>query len=238
MNDITNLSAAILVGGLGTRLRSVLPDRPKVLAEVLGRPFLERLLDQLVDWGVSHLVLCTGYLGDLVQSQIGHSYGPLTLTYSQESSPLGTGGALRLALPFFRSDNVLVLNGESYCGADLRPLYAYHVSRDSEATLLLVRCADTKRYGRVQTDDEGHILRFDEKGAGKGPGMINAGVYLVKRYLLQSIPEGEPVSLERDVFPSWIGRNFYGYEGTGPFLDIGTPESYALAEQFFSETTR
>ena len=122
MSDISNIEAAILAGGLGTRLRSVVPDRPKVLAEIGGRPFIEILLDQVAAAGIRTAVLCTGYLGDQIEARLGTRRGPLALRYSREVEPLGTGGALRLALPMLASDTVLVLNGDSYCDADLRAL--------------------------------------------------------------------------------------------------------------------
>ena len=109
------VTAAILAGGLGTRLRSVVKDRPKVLAEIRGVPFLTYLLDQLAAAGVRDVVLCTGYMGEQVRSAFGDSYGGMCLSYSQESSPLGTAGALRLALPLFKSSSVLVMNGDSFC---------------------------------------------------------------------------------------------------------------------------
>ena len=238
MQDLANVTAAILVGGLGTRLRSVVADRPKVLAEIRERPFLAYLLDELAGAGVRTVVLCTGYLGEQVQALFGDSYGSLRLVYSRESSPLGTAGALRLALPLFKSDSVLVMNGDSFCQANLRAFWAWHCAQGADATLLLTRMPDTKRYGRVHVDEDGLVLRFDEKGHNGGPGWINAGIYLLNHRLLLTIPASGAVSLEREVFPAWIGRGLYGYRSEARFLDIGTPEAYAVAEQFFPPETR
>ena len=243
VQDLAGVTAAILAGGLGTRLRSVVADGPKVLAEVRGRPFLAYLLRQLVATGVRYVVLCTGYLGEQVQATFGDSYGPLRLVYSQESSPLGTAGAIRLALPLFKpglneaniSDSVLVMNGDSFCEANLRAFWAWHCARGADATLLLTHVPDTKRYGRVLVDDDGFVLNFDEKGHKGGPGWINAGIYLLNHRLLLTIPASGAVSLEREMFPDWIGRGLYGYRSQGRFLDIGTPESYAEALQFFAQ---
>lgn len=229
------VTAAILAGGLGTRLRSVVADRPKVLAEVGGRPFLAYLLDQLAEAGVRDVVLCTGYLGGQVRAMFGESYRSLGLAYSQESSPLGTGGTLRLAFPFFRSDTVLVMNGDSFCEADLRTLWAWHCARGAEATLVLTEMADTRRYGRVHVNADGLVLGFDEKGDQSVRGWISAGIYLLHHRLLRAIPESGAVSLEREMFPSWVGRGLYGYRSEGRFLDIGTPETYAMAELFFAQ---
>ena len=232
------VTAAILAGGLGTRLRSVVADRPKVLAEVRGRPFLSYLLDRLASVNVTEVVLCTGYLGEQVQASFGNTYKSLRLVYSQEFSQFGTAGALRLALPFFKSETVLVTNGDSFCDADLSAFVNWHFAQQAEASLLLTQVSDTKRFGRVEVDDKGKVLSFEEKGNSSGKGSINAGIYLLSRNLLSTIPGDRPVSLEREIFPNWIGRGLYGYSSNGGFLDIGTPESYAIAEKFFTELTQ
>jgi NDP-sugar pyrophosphorylase family protein len=235
MQDLAHITAIILVGGLGTRLRTVVADRPKVLAEIRGRPFLAYLLDQLVAAGVQDVVLCTGYLGEQIQAYFGDSYRNMRLIYSQEPSPLGTAGALRLIMPLFSSDPVLVMNGDSYCKVDFQPLVTWHFERRANATLLLTEVPDTRRYGRVAVSANGEIRRFEEKGGQRRPGWINAGIYLLSQQVLRSIPEHQAVSLERDIFPAQIGRGLYGYQNAGEFLDIGTPESYAEAERFFDK---
>jgi len=232
--ELGNITAAILAGGLGTRLRSVSSNRQKVLTEVRGRPFLSYLLDELIAAGVRHVVLCTGYLGEQVKAVFSNSYGDLRLTYSQEGSPLGTGGALRLALPFLRSHIILIMNGDSFCRANLRNLPSWHREHGANATLMLVRVPDVSRYGRVRLNSKGLITSFDEKHVDGGPGWINAGIYLFKRRILEDIPAGREVSLEREILPSLVGRGLFGFCSKGPFLDIGTPEAYAGAGRFFN----
>lgn len=234
MNELT---AAILAGGLGTRLRPVVEGRPKVLVEIRGRPFLAYLLDQLAAAGIRYVVLCTGYHGGQVQATFGDFYGSLHLVYSQESSPLGTAGALRLALPLFKSDTVLVMNGDSFCGVNLRAFWAWHRARGAGASLLLTETGDTERYGHVEVDADGRVLCFEEKIDKSGPGWVNAGIYLLNYPLLLTIPANRPISLEREMFSAWIGRGLYGYRSGWRFLDIGTPEGFALAEQFFTRDT-
>jgi len=234
MPELIEVTAAILAGGLGTRLRAVVADRPKVLAEIGGRPVLAYLLDHLADGGVRDVVLCTGYLGEQVQATFGDSYGRLRLVYSQESSPLGTAGALRLALPLVKSDSLLVMNGDSFNEVDLRAVWTWHGAQGAEATLLLAEVPDTTRYGRVRLDADGLVQGFDEKNDTGGPGWINAGMYLLNHRLLATIPAGRAVSLEREMFPAWISGGLYGYRNNGRFLDIGTPDDYALAESFFA----
>jgi len=134
MQVISDITAVILAGGLGTRLQPVVPDKPKVLVEVLGRPFLVYLLDQLVSLGLHKVVLCTGYKGDKVQECFGGAYRSLRLLYSREDEPLGTGGALRLALPCFSSDTILVMNGDSYIDADLGTYLDWFFQKDREVS--------------------------------------------------------------------------------------------------------
>jgi NDP-sugar pyrophosphorylase family protein len=234
MNTIGDTTVAILAGGLGTRLRPVLADCPKVLAPIGGKPFLACLLEQLAGHGFRDVVLCVGYQSEQVEAAFGRSYAGLRVAYSREPAALGTAGAVRLALPLLKSDPVLVMNGDSFCAADLPSLFHWHAARKAAATLLLARVPDTRRYGRVQVDGEGLIRAFEEKGQQGGPGCINAGIYLLGREVIAEIPPRTTVSLERETFVAWLGRGLYGCLNEGPFLDIGTPASYAAAEEFFS----
>jgi NDP-sugar pyrophosphorylase family protein len=226
---MADLPAVILAGGLGTRLRRVVADRPKVLADVGGRPFLAILLDQLIRAGVRSVLLCTGYLGEQVEVRFGQRYGPLTLRYSRETTPLGTGGALRLASSHIDSSDVLVLNGDSYCDADLPGFTAWHHSHDSRASIVLVQVSDTQRFGRVAMDESGRIVRFSEKSADPGAALVNAGIYLLKREVIDKIDPGRPVSLEIDVFPAMIGQGLHGFVSAAGLWDIGVPDSYDRA---------
>ena len=234
--DVTafsDLSVAVLAGGLGTRLRPVVADRPKALAEIHGRPFLAYLLDQLSDAGSSRVVLCTGHLGEQIEHAFGKRYRKLQISYSRETRPVGTGGALRLALPHLLSDPVLVMNGDSFCATDLTSLWAWHCNRGSQGTMLLAEVPNTERYGSVKINADGAVTQFVEKKQG-GSGSINAGVYLLSRQVIDSIPDDAAVSLEHDVFPALMSHGLCGYQGRGRFLDIGTPEDFAAAEQFFA----
>ena len=236
MQRMSDITTVILAGGLGTRLRSVLSDRPKMLAEVLGRPFLTYLLDQLSSAGARKVILCIGYMGDSVQKVYGDVYKSLHLLYSQEDEPLGTGGALRLALPLIESEHVLVMNGDSYIHADLSYYVDWFFQIDRKASLLLVKVPDTSRYGMVKVEKDESISIFEEKEKAKGARWINAGVYLMKTSLLKSIPVGKSFSLEREFFPSLVGKGLFGRQCKGKFIDIGTPESYVNAENFFGES--
>jgi D-glycero-alpha-D-manno-heptose 1-phosphate guanylyltransferase len=229
-----DVPAMILAGGFGTRLRSVLPDTPKVMARVGGRPFLAFLLDSLADAGVREVILCTGYKAEQVGREFGASYRRMRLYYSWESQPLGTGGALRQALGLTSAETVLALNGDSYVSCDLKAFHSWHRDGGFVGSLALARVDDCSRFGTVRTDENGIIQSFDEKRGRPEAGWINAGVYLLSRRLLESLPEGCPVSIERDAFPSWLPHRLGGYSGSGAFLDIGTPESFARAEAFLA----
>jgi len=231
-NTWAPVTPVILAGGLGTRLRSAVADRPKVLAEIHGQPFLSFLLDQLLSAGIGHALLCTGYLAEQVQAVFGASYKDLRLSYSREPALLGTGGALRLALPSIKSEWLLVMNGDSYCDVSLAEFWSWHAGRAAPATLLLTRVPDTGRFGRVHVDLNGRILSFDEKSREPGPGLINAGIYFLRRAVVEALPPGSTISLERNVFPSLIGNGLYGFCTSAPFLDIGIPEALAQAEAF------
>jgi histidinol-phosphate phosphatase family protein len=231
------ISAVILAGGLGKRLRPVLPDRPKALAPIGARVFLSYLLDQIAEAGMPKAVLCTGFLGEQVGAALGDRYRGLRLLYSREPEPLGTAGALRLALPLLESDPVLVLNGDSFCRLDISAFYACHLARRAKATIALVQVPDVSRFGAVNFSDDGCIRGFGEKSK-QGAGWINAGIYLLSRKLLEAIPAGRAVSLERQVFPAWVGKGLYGYPGGQSFIDIGTPDSYREAASFLSSVGR
>jgi len=226
---LQNLDAVILAGGFGTRLRSVVSDRPKALAEVGGRPFLELLLDQITAIGVRRTILCTGYLGDQIEAHLGPSRKGMALVYSREHEPLGTGGALRLALPKIESPAMLVLNGDSYCDWDLEDLYRAHRRSKADATMLLVQVSDARRFGRVVIDDSERIVAFAEKSEDPSPALINAGIYVLERRIVEGMEPEVPLSLERDVFPKLIGHGLYGHRTTARLWDIGIPEAYAQA---------
>lgn len=237
-DELSRIPVAILAGGLGTRLRPVLGERQKVLAEVDGKPFVGYLLDQLAGAGFRDAVLCTGWRADEVERTLGSSHGPLRLRYSTEPAPLGTAGALRHALPLLESDTVLAMNGDSYCDADLAAAWAWHRAARSTATLLLVEVEDASRYGRVEVDEDGAICRFVEKQPGTGPGWINAGIYWLARARIESIQSSTPLSLEHDVFPGWVGHGLAGLRTSARFLDMGTRQSYADASAFFRAAGR
>jgi NDP-sugar pyrophosphorylase family protein len=227
------LDAIILAGGKGTRLRSVVADRPKPLAQVDGKPFLDILLEQLAAFAeVRTVVLATGYLADMIRERYeGNRRFGFEIRLSPEEQPLGTGGALLAALPMVESDNILVLNGDSYVDVDLRRLVSFHASQGAALTMTVVEVVDTSRYGSVELDSsKARVVGFTEKGDRGGPGFINAGCYLFSREVLSTRRRG-PSSLERDIIPE-LRDGTFAYVSTGRFIDIGTPESYRQAPEY------
>ncbi len=230
---LSNIDAAILVGGRGTRLRGVVDDVPKPLAPVLERPFLFYQLDMLALRGARSVTLCCGYKADLVRERVGSDWLGMPVNFSIESEPLGTAGALSFARGMLKSDHVLVLNGDSW----LEPAWAGFVeaadSIRAECCLSLVRVPDSGRFGSVETED-GLVTAFLEKCADRKAGLINGGVYLLSQDLLSTLP-AEPYSLERSIFPSLLlEQRLRGVITESPFLDIGIPESYAAAGAFLT----
>ena len=235
MAGLSEITAVILAGGMGTRLREVVADKPKVLAEVNGRPFITYLLDQLADAGVNRVVLCTGYMAGLISASLGCHYRGMELQYSEETVPIGTGGAVRLALPMISSSPspVLVMNGDSFCEVDLPAFVQQHKDAAARASLVLAQVSDISRYGAVELAADKVILKFEEKGGRQGQGLINAGIYLLEQSAIAAMPATGALSLERDLFPSLIGHGLFGFTQSGKFIDIGIPADYHAASSFF-----
>ncbi|MCB9030191.1 MAG: NTP transferase domain-containing protein [Deltaproteobacteria bacterium] len=234
---LASTTAVILAGGLGTRLRPLISDRPKPMAPVADRPFLEYLLDQLNSAGIRHVVICTGYLSEMISSHFGEQYKNMRVSYTEERLLLGTGGGIKFAMPQIESETFFVLNGDSFCNADLLKFYELHKSQNSKASMVLVRVPNTQRYGRVQFDQAQKITFFEEKGVHIGSGWINAGIYLLDKSIFEPLPKAKNISLEKEIFTSMIGDNFYAYcAETTEFIDIGLPESIERANRMFSHT--
>ena len=222
----------VLCGGAGLRLRSIIQNNPKGMADVAGRPFLELLLRQLHRYGLERAILAVGYQANVIQSHFGDRAFGLSLTYSVELDPLGTGGALRNAADLVKSESVLVMNGDSYTDADLSQfVQSFHEAR-ADASLVVVPADARGDCGSVSIDSSGRLASFDEK---RGPGYapyVNAGIYMVSKKLLYGIPAMGSISLEKELFPRWLqqGKNIGTFVCHGECIDIGTPERYAVAQ--------
>jgi len=230
------MDSIVLVGGKGSRLKSVLPDLPKPMASVAGRPFLEWLLFYLRSQGIKRVVLATGYKHEMIETHftIGSHLG-LDIVYSQESIPLDTGGAVRLALEKTRGERVLVVNGDSFCPFDLEHMSRVGSNKNADGLMWLIPIEDCSRYGAVEMDNNDEITAFVEKRAQPHAGLINAGVYMFSQEILREQPLHQSLSLERQIIPKLVGKGLFGIRGIEPFIDIGTPESLASAESFIHQ---
>lgn len=223
------MDAIVLAGGLGTRLRSVVSNLPKPMAPVGGRPFLEWILEDLARSDVRHVILAVGYRHEAIQEHFGTQYGALALSYSIEQEPLGTGGAIRLAMKYASSSEVLVLNGDTFLGVDYKALLAAH--RQAKAALTMTTChvADVGRFGALDLYGD-RVTGFAEKGRA-GAGFINGGVYMLEQTLLDGADLPERFSFESDfLLPQLKRLQPLAFCVDGVFIDIGVPEDYARAE--------
>lgn len=226
------MQALILAGGFGTRLRSVIgADLPKPMAAFAGRPFLAWLVLQLRREGIHDIWLLTGHGSAAVQTYFGtgDAHG-VRLRYSVEPSPLGTAGALRHVLPHLEGDRFLVTNGDSFLSAPLRPLLDAHAASTAAATLALVVHPDAGRFGGVDLAPDGAIRAFREKDPAGGQGIISAGIYVVERSVIEAIPAGRTVSLEREVWPTLTDGRLRGVALEGTFTDMGVPDAFAALQ--------
>lgn len=231
--DLSDVDVVILAGGLGTRIQPVLGDTPKLLAPINDQTYLDYLMAWLVGYDAKRIVLSLGHLADRVVSYVKENpYPGLTVETIIEDAPRGTAGALRLVRPKIKTANTLVMNGDSWIGADLAKFMAAHRATCVDATLLCVHVNESERFGRVDTDQNSRITAFREKQDAGGPGLINAGVYAFSSAGWDMIDANEGPSLERDVFAVQPPSTLAAYNaGTVPFIDIGTPESLAIAAQ-------
>lgn len=234
--------AVLLVGGQGTRLRPVTVHTPKPMVPAAGVPFLAHQLARLAAAGVDHVVMATCYLAEVFEPYFGDgsAYG-VELEYVVEDEPLGTGGAIRNAAGRLRcggdeggDEPVLVFNGDILSGLDIRDLVDTHVRRDADVTLHLARVDDPRAFGLVPTDDDGRVLAFTEKPTTPEEivtDQINAGAYVFRRSVIDEIPRGRVVSVERETFPALLARGAYlhGKVENAYWLDLGRPEALVQA---------
>jgi D-glycero-alpha-D-manno-heptose 1-phosphate guanylyltransferase len=223
------MEAIILAGGLGTRLASRLNQIPKAMAPVAGRPFLEILLDKLIGGGCSHIILSVGHLREVILQRFGKHYRGIPIDYAVEESPLGTGGAIRMALGYANEPSVLVLNGDTYLEADLSALVKFHKSSGCPVTMAVVRVEDVARYGGVLIEDQ-FITGFFEKGR-TGPGWINGGLYVIDKNFPWHSDLPLRFSFETDVLVPFLSEiHPAAFPCAGYFLDIGIPEDLDRAQ--------
>ena len=230
-DGLAGIDAIVLCGGKGTRLQSVISDRPKMLADVGGRPFLDMLIDRISAAGVKRVILSVGYMRDQITARYARTDG---IFFAEEEKPLGTGGGVKNAESFLTGEDVLVMNGDSFISGpvDLAAFYRFHKEHGADITMMLAQPRDEKDYGVVTIDAEGKISRFHEKADDGSVHYMSAGIYMMKRDLFGRMPQ-DAFSLETDFFPSLVGGAFFGFPIEGKVVDIGTPERYKAAQGSF-----
>lgn len=215
------MQAIILAGGFGTRLRKVVSDRPKPMADINGEPFLSYILDKLVLEGFNKVVLAVGYMHEYIQDYYKNKYKSLDILYSVEEEPLGTGGCIKESLKLIDEDYCYVLNGDTYFDIDLRD-----IKKDSDVTIACKYFENFSRYGKVSIDENNKILQFNEKMPNQ-TGYINGGIYLFKKDIFDKFDLADKFSLEADFFTKYIDKlDIKAFKSNEYFMDIGIPEDY------------
>lgn len=227
-------TAIVLAGGLGTRLRNTVPDVPKPMAPVRGRPFLAHQMDYWVEQGVTRFVIAVGYKHQQIQDYFRATYKGIPVEYAVEATPLGTGGGLLLAARSFASDELfVVLNGDTFFAVSLHSLISFHMQRQSDWTVAVFRSPDTKRYLGMDIAQDGRILSLTSRRPTNSLGLVNGGVYLLSPTTLGRLDMNPCVnaSLEDELLPACLagGGRIFGSECAGRFIDIGIPEDYKRA---------
>ncbi|MGH3692680.1 MAG: sugar phosphate nucleotidyltransferase [Pseudonocardiaceae bacterium] len=229
MIPLPGVEAVVLVGGLGTRMRPLTLSAPKPMLPTAGVPFLTHLLGRIRAAGVEHVVLGTSYRAEVFAAHFGDGSGlGLKLDYLVEDEPLGTGGGIRHVASALTEPDVLVFNGDVLSGLDPAEVVRTHRSTGADVTLHLVRVADPRAFGCVPTSSDGRVLGFLEKTADPPTDLINAGCYAFRREVIDSIPAGRAVSVEREIFPGLLaaGAHLHAYVDASYWLDLGTPAAF------------
>lgn len=222
------MQALVLVGGKGTRLRPLTTEIPKPILTLVDRPFLSYMIEWLGSHGVDEVVLACGFLPDQLQEVLGNGDpGGPAIRYLVEPEPLGTGGAIKFALPEL-DERFFALNGDVLTDLDLSALWQSHLERGARASLGLYPVEDSTGYGLVDLAGDGRVLDFHEKPepGHAGPGLINAGTYVLEKSAFEGVPDGCEVSIEREIFPGLVENGLFGLRLDGYWMDIGTPDRY------------
>lgn len=218
------MEAIILAGGFGTRLSKVVSDVPKPMAPINERPFLEYLLDDLNDKGITRIILAVGYKKEIIKNHFQERYKDIEIIYSDEDTPLGTGGAIKKALTMSKIEDIFIVNGDTFFDVDLKEMYKFHKENNSNLTLAIKEMERFDRYGSLVLEGN-KIIKFEEKKYIE-KGYINGGIYLLKRTILDDKKE-EKFSFEKDILENKeLKVEKYGYKSEGYFIDIGIPEDY------------
>lgn len=225
----------ILAGGLGTRLKSILPETPKCLAPINNKPFVGLLINYLKNQGVTNFIFSLGYKSELVVNYLRDEFGDTNIDYSIEDEQLGTGGAIKLALSRVLSDDVLVINGDTFFNNNLNLFYIFHKQNNSKFTIALTKVENNNRFGSVVLNDKKEVTDFFEKNQSSSV-LINAGQYIINKVEFLNYNTENKFSIELDFFQNnSIKKVIYGYEYISDFIDIGIPDDLIRAQTFFNK---
>ena len=216
------MEAIILAGGFGTRLKHVVSDVPKPMAPINDNPFLEYIFEDLKKKGVTHVVLAVGYMKEKIEEYFKNQYKNIKISYSEENSPLGTGGAIKKAVSKCREEDIFIINGDTFYDVDLKKMKKFHIENKSSLTIAVKEMENFDRYGSLVIENN-KIVKFEEKKP-MLKGKINGGIYLIKKNIFQGI-EQESFSFEKEILENEKIEK-YAYESNGYFIDIGIPEDY------------
>ena len=247
VDSLDYIDVIILCGGLGTRLKPLIFEEPKVLAKIGDQTFLDILIDNISFYGSTNIILCIGHLKDNIKRYFGHchdyyeqknrivyNYNDCRIKFSEEGEPLGTGGALKNAELLINSDPFIVMNGDSICNVDFRKLLDFHKNKKALLSMVLARSMTSRDYGTVILDNSSRIINFNEKPIDNNETMINAGIYIMQKDIFSYMPDRKTFSLEYDLFPKLCNDICYGFVTNSEIIDIGTPERYIRAIEILS----
>ena len=229
-----DIDVLILAGGRGRRLREVVSDKPKPMAEINGQPFLEILIDHISHFGYRRFILCTGHMSEFIINFYKNKKTIYKVLLSNELKSLGTAGAVKNAESLVHSNPFMVFNGDSFCQVDLSEFLDFHLKRTAFMSMVVADEKNTEDYGTIHMDDSYRILSFQEKRAANRGGIVSAGIYLFDKSVFELIPPQIEYSLEYDVFPNITNQSCYCFRSDNKLIDIGTPKNYEKAGHYFA----
>ncbi|OHB68247.1 MAG: hypothetical protein A2W17_05745 [Planctomycetes bacterium RBG_16_41_13] len=235
MVNLQNIDVVILCGGYGTRLREVIKDIPKPMAEINGRPFIDILINYISSFGFTRYILCTGYKGDVIRDYYENKNNSFEVLFSEEKEAMGTGGAIKKAESLIQYSMFLAINGDSLCKINIENFFKFHLLKNAFASIALITKDNSVDCGITKLDNNERIIGFHEKMITNETSFVNAGMYIFNREIFSFIPENKKNSLEVDLFPKLVKhKDIYGFRTQERLFDIGTPERYAIAKKYLA----
>lgn len=234
--NISHIDVVILCGGKGTRLQKVINDRPKPMAQINEKPFLDIIINLFKNSGFKRFILCTGHKAEFISDYYAQLEDDVEIVISKENEPLGTAGAVKNAEDLIRSQTFMVVNGDSFCPVKLNELLAFHIRKKASLSITVVESDKTKEVGLIKLDESFRIRQFSEKTKVSGKAFTNAGIYIFEKQILSNMPKGKKISLEYDIFPCLVDSRCYGFVTNQGLIDIGTPERLKKARNMLGDT--